>query len=666
MKLGPLEIRRAQAAAAEAPARGLTEKGASGTHNFGGFLTGHEYNTDLRFPASIRMYDRMRRSDPAVREALGHIRAPIMNATWQIEPASGSSEDLEIAEMIRCAFFEWLDQPFSEYLHQALLHLAHGYGVFETPTKIVEAEIEYDLPAGDDDEDARTATVTRQWVTWTRFAQRLPETIQKWNVKAGELESVEQWAWKEGTFGQWTIPADQLLVYVNEREGDDFLGVSLLRSAVKPFVIKETLENIMAVAAERHGIGINTAFVPEKYADDQAMIDRVETMMRDLNGGDRPYLVFPGPKGTADQQGRDGFQFEIVTPTSTIPDLVNFAEYLRADIKGNVLARFAELGHGSVGARATGDSQSPVWVDALHAVATYIGTVNQLAIRRLVDLNYTTTRYPRLVAHDIESKNLEEFANANSKLLTAGGIKADRTYRAFVRQALGAPDEDEDAEEQLQQTRPEMGDDDDPAFDRDRPEPRQPNDPDPDNLEERERLRERARAAEREADRMVVQAELAEVTAAVRALAEQRREPAGPSTVTNPVVNVQPPDMAAFAEALADRMKLVLVDVAGALAAQSAPTVNVDLAEIHDLVDVVTAAAAREQPAPEITVEAADVDLTPVLDRLEQLIRAITTQEPPVVNVNPEINVEVPQRTRRVEFNRGAGDRLDSAVVKDV
>lgn len=665
MRFGPLEIRRAQAAGEQPPTRGLQEKGASGTQNFQGFLSGHEYSRDLRFPDSIRMYDRMRRSDPAVRESLGHIWAPIQNATWQIEPASDDPEDREIAEMIRCAYFEWLDQPFSEYLHQSLLHIAHGYGVFETPTKVVETEIEIELPA-DDGTEATTRTVSRQWVTWRRFAQRLPETIARWNVQDGELVSVEQWAWKDGAFGQYVIPAEQLLVFVNEREGDDFHGISLLRSAVKPFVIKETVENIMSVAAERHGIGINTTYLPDQYRDDQAMIDRVEQMMRDLNGGDRPYLVFPGPKATAAESGRDGFTFEIVTPTSTIPDLVEFAEYLRGDIKGNVLARFAELGHGSVGARATGDSQSPVWIDALHAVATYVATVNDMAIRRLVDLNYTTTRYPRLVAQDIESKNLEEFANAHAKLLMADGIKADRTYRQFLRRGLGAPDEDEDAEQQLAGNQPDPGDEDGAGFNRDRPQPREPNDPDPQNLMERERLRDRARMAEREADRMVVRAELAEVTAAVRALAEHR-QPAGPSTVTNPVVNVQPPDMAVFAEALADRLKLVLVDVAGALAQQSAPTVNVDLAEIHELVDVVTAAAGREQPIPEITVQAADVDFTPVLDRLEQLLRAISEQQPPVVNVTPEITLQQPPaRNKKIELRRDSKGELDSALVQEV
>lgn len=619
VKLGPVELRRVKAADAPRPRR--TEIGAAGTINQRGWLQGHEYLSELRHPQSIGVFDRMRRSDAAVREALGHIWAPIKNATWEVEPASDDELDLEVAAFIRCAYFDWLSHPFSQYMHQSLLHLVSGFQLFETPLHVVEDEIEIEQPDG-----GETKTVRKQWVTWRRFAQRLPETIRKWNVEDGELVSVEQWAWKGDTYGQWEIPADLFLLFVNEQEGDDYTGVSLLRSAYKPWFMKELVEKVMGVAAERHGIGINTTYLPDKYAGDEAMVDRVEDMMRDIGSGDRPYAVFPFPKSTAGSgAGGDGGFFEIVTPESTIPDLVAFCEYLRGDIKGNVLARFAELGHGSVGARATGDVQSLVWFAALESVARYISDVNQTAIRRLVDMNYDVTRYPRLCAQDIESRNLEEFANAHAKLTAAGAINTDTTYRAFVRQVLGAPDEDEPEESDME---PLPEDQDGP----DKPRPEDQREPEPQRYSHQPEQEERPDRTD----------EILQILAQV-----VTREPAAPEVHVSPEINLdlgKVDGLAGAITALADR-------------SIPAPVVNVNL---DDLVTVLRDLLERE-PTP------ANVQVTVPEQPAPQITVNVPEQKPPVVNVTPEITVEQPKTpARQVELERDQAGKLKRAVVTDV
>jgi hypothetical protein len=445
LRLGPLEFRRYQAAAApRTRVQARPERGASGTQNIDGYLQSHEYLRELTFPLSIRVYSEMRRSDPSVREALWHVWAPILNATWSVEPVSDDPLDLEVAEFVSRAYFEWQDEPFLQYLTQALRYLAHGFALFETPMKVYEGELEFENPATHE-----KTTVRRQWLTWRRFAERLPETVTRWHVDEGELIEIEQQAWKDGDWGEWTLPAEECVLYVNEQEGDDYSGVSLLRTAYKPWWIKTIVEQTAGVAVERHGVGINTAYVPAQYRDDDVMLDRIEEMLAKVRAGEFSYLVFPGPKATASESGRDGFTFEIVSPQGTLPDLVGYLEYLRGDIKGNVLARFAELGHGSVGARATGDVQSEVWYDALRGIARYVAAVNERAVKRLVDMNYSVEQYPKLTVSDIESRNLEEFANAHFRLLSGGAILPDASYRAFVRGIVDAPDED-DVEQRLE------------------------------------------------------------------------------------------------------------------------------------------------------------------------------------------------------------------------
>ena len=447
MRIGPFHIGRVQAATQ--PARAQRELGASGTINVDGILQQDEYNPTLQGQSALRTYDRMRRSDSSVREALQHIFAPIKNATWEIEPASDDPEDLEIAAFIDASYFKWPTQPFHEYLNQALHYLTFGYQVFEQVDQIIDAELEFSVPG----EDAPRTIPSRQFLTLKRFAQRLPHTIYRWNMEDGELTSIVQFLFTGAEPPQVEIPADRLLVYTNEREGDDLTGISLLRTAYKPWVMKELVEKCAAVGVERHGVGINTMYVPDRYRDDDAMMDRIEDMLANLRSGEFNYLVIPGPKGTGgSDQSMNGFYFEIVGPAGGIPDFTQLLAYHRGEIKGNVLARFGELGHGQTGARATGDTQSEVWYDGLHAVARHVSAVNDIAIRRLVDANYpNVTRYPTLEARDIESKSLSEFADANSKLVLAGAIIPDQPFRDFVRQSVDAPEESEEVEQDLQE-----------------------------------------------------------------------------------------------------------------------------------------------------------------------------------------------------------------------
>jgi hypothetical protein len=421
-----------RAQAEPAPAR--RQLGASGTIIQDGWLVSSEYSPDLRGVQGLRVYDRMRRSDASVREALGHVFAPLLNARWEVEPAGESDLDLEVAAFCEAALFGWMRQPWSELLRTILLYLPQGFQVFE----LVEEVEEYELRVGD------RVVPRRPYLVWRRWAHRRPETIIRWMMEGGELRSVVQRVFTGRGYEDVEIPADRLVVFTNEREGDDLTGMSVLRSAVKPWMIKEVVEKVAGISTERYGAGIPVGYVPERFENDREVVDRVEQMLRDLRAGEFSYLVFPGPKQMAN---RDGYLFEIVAPTGNPPDFSGLLTYLRGEVKASVLARFSELGHGTAGARATGDVQSEVWYDALHATATYVADVVSEALRRLVDGNYPgVTAYPRLVPRNIEGRGLIEFADYVAKTMAVGALIPDKSLREAVRKAGDIPPEGEDAQ----------------------------------------------------------------------------------------------------------------------------------------------------------------------------------------------------------------------------
>lgn len=444
MRIGPFQFSRARAAASTEPTSAPhTAAGASGTINLSGFLVpDDERNPELRGKEALKTLKRMERTDGAVREVYLHTTVPVLNATWDIDPAGDDPEDLEIAEFIRRAYFEWSLTPFKQTMQLTLKYLAQGFQIFELTEQVVEAELSYATPDG----NTETVVPRRQFVTWRRWEHRRPETVYKWIAPEGELEQVVQHAYKDDNWGEWTMDAADLAVFVNEQEGDDFEGFSVIRPAYKSWKLKELVERVMAMSVEAHGVGIRAAYAPDDAKTDSAIVAALESQMQSLRAGESNYVVFPGPKATASTTGQptSGYLFEIVTPPGGLPDFTPFLNYLRGDIKGAVLARFSELGHGGTGARSTSDSQSEVWYDALHAVADQISSVHNEKIKLLVDKNYANVeRYPKLVARDIETKSLLEFANANAALFAAGAINADRSYRAYIRQGIDAPDEDE-------------------------------------------------------------------------------------------------------------------------------------------------------------------------------------------------------------------------------
>lgn len=484
MKLGPLDISRNvttattpdesvanDAAPRKQISRAPTEKGASGTVNMQGFLQQEEYLSDLKGQQGLRIYDRMRRSDPDVREALGHISAPVRRAlvNASVEPASDEPEDQEIAEMVRCTLFEWAETPWSRTVSQMLTMLPFGHSVFETCWQVVDAELEVTDPVTGEVE----SLPSRQFLVWERLAQRLVRTIWKWNVANGRLESIEQQTFKGEAWERITIPAEDLIIFTLEQEGDDYTGMSLIRSAYKPWMLKELIEKVSGMSVERHGVGTPIAYPSTEAQADDPIYDRLEAILQDHRSGEMNYIVAPGPKNMGRGDGLNGYTFEILSPAGGLPDFTGLLEYYRGAIKGSVLARFAELGHGSTGARATGDTQSEVWRDALKAILDEIlGPLNQ-KLRGMVLKNYAVKRFPRVCAGDVDAKNLEEFANAISKLVAVGAVVPDDTFRGWTRTQIAAPDEDE-VEEAGEAPEP---DEDSPVYDPANPQLQLPIDP---------------------------------------------------------------------------------------------------------------------------------------------------------------------------------------------
>ncbi|PRI10926.1 phage portal protein family protein [Leucobacter massiliensis] len=383
----------------------------------------HEENPDLQWPHSIDVFDRMRRADPQVKSVLRAVTLPIMRTEWVID-GTGCRPEV-VAHVAGDLGLPVKGEPFvaplrtkgrfsfKEFLRLALLELVYGHSFFEQV---------YDQSSG--------ATHLG------KLAWRPPRTIADVEVaKDGGLVAIKQHG-RDGR-AEVEIPVDRLVAFVNEREGANWIGESLLRSAYKMWILKDRVLRIQALAAERNGLGLPvfTAAAPPEgasYEEIVAWADQEIARGLDIAKGAR----------AGDAAGASlahGSTLQFVGVTGKIPDLDKPIRYYDEQIARAVLAHFLNLGT-ETGSWALGSTFANFFTDSLNAVAQHIADVtNQHVIEDLVDLNWGTSEpAPRLVPAAIGEQQ-PVTAEAIRALIDCGAIEADEPLEAWIRERFGAP-----------------------------------------------------------------------------------------------------------------------------------------------------------------------------------------------------------------------------------
>lgn len=385
-----------------------------------------EKNPDLQWPNSIDVFDRMRREDPQVKSVLRAVTLPILRTGWAIDGAGCRPE--VVAHVAKDLGLPVKGEPFvaprrrkgrfsfNEFLRLALLYLVFGHSYFEQV---------YDIdPAG--------------MTHIKKLAWRPPRTISDIEVaKDGGLVAVKQHGIAESS--EVKIPVDRLVAFVHEREGANWLGESLLRSAYKMYVLKDRVLRIQALTAERNGLGlpvVTTAAPPEdadfdaavKWLDEQ--IAAAEKIAKEVRGGDAAGVGLP-----------HGATLAFVGVTGKLPDTDSPIRYYDEQIARAVLANFLNLGgNNSKGSYALSDVLGGFFTDSLNTVAEQVADIfDQHVIEDLVDHNWGPEEpAPRLVPAPIGERQ-QITAEVIKALIECGALIVDDSLRAYVRDRWGLP-----------------------------------------------------------------------------------------------------------------------------------------------------------------------------------------------------------------------------------
>ncbi|AXA95453.1 hypothetical protein [Microbacterium sp. PM5] len=391
-----------------------------------------ERNPDLQWPQSVEVFDRMRREDPQVKSVLRAVTLPILRTDWVID-GSGCREEVtnHIADDLGLPV---KGQPFvaplrtkgrfsfKEFLRLASLELVYGHSFFE---QVYEIDANGLAHIG-------------------KLAWRPPRTISEIDVASdGGLVAIKQQALKDGK--AVVIPVDRLVAFVNEREGANWFGESLLRAAYKMFILKDRVLRIQALTAERNGLGLPVYKAPPlpenavdwtfdqatKWLDDQ--IEAGKKLATEARAGDAAGVGLP-----------NGADFSFMGVTGKLPDTDALIRYYDEQIAAGALLHFLSLGgDNATGSYALGETFATFFTDSLNAVAQHLAEViQQHVIEDLVDANWGPSEPAPRIIPAVIGETQPITADALKALVDAKVIFPDAALEAWTRAKYGMPVKD--------------------------------------------------------------------------------------------------------------------------------------------------------------------------------------------------------------------------------
>jgi len=393
------------------------EIGRPGTQMFSGFIT-EEFNADLRDKQGVTMYDRMRKTDAQIFASLNAIKLPLLSAKWFIEPAKGNDVDEDLATE-QAMFIEdnlMNGLKWKKQLKLILTFLEFGFKYLEKVFGL--------------DENGK--------IIWTKWGDRQQTAHLKWEDDNGNRGAQQQLSIMDSSNTNPFMPMEKLLLFSYNREGDNYAGVSLLRTVYKHWWFKETLYKIQGISAERFGVGIPWI----QLGNNNSASDKTEAenLGKNMRSNETAYIVTPG---SASSKEGDGWNVDILTPkgdpkASAIKDAI---EHHNRMITMNILAPFLNLGADSSGSFALSKDQSSFFLLSLKAIAEDIKEVVNQAIEELILYNWADTKvFPKLDVTEIGKTDLLGFAQALNVLTTSGLLDTDDELKRFVRNTMKLPD----------------------------------------------------------------------------------------------------------------------------------------------------------------------------------------------------------------------------------
>lgn len=409
--------------------------GTSGTELYAGYFN-EEYLSKLLASEGIKVYDQMRRSDGQVAMLLRVVKNPIKSARRWIEPASDDPDNQERAAFIEHILFNDIGYPdgskrksFGEFISEALTFVEFGFSVFE----IVHKQVKGHPTWGD-------------YLGLKDIGFRHQRSILEWVLREnGSIDYIRQLV-NGDLMTDAAIPGQHLLVFSNDREGDNYEGISMLRPCYGAYFRKNIYRKLQAVGIERAAKGVPIGKMPIEALgrdDWETQRGRFQALIDKLSAHEKNGIV-TGP-------GYEITELKITHDSEKVQSVINSEN---VEMSKSFLANFMELGlESNGGSYALGSDLSDIFLSGIEFLGQMLEEqVNSRLIVPLINAKFGPQEfYPKLKFSGINDKAGKETAEVLTALNGAGLLQASDQVKAHIHQLYSLPAFDPEIEDELQE-----------------------------------------------------------------------------------------------------------------------------------------------------------------------------------------------------------------------
>lgn len=393
----------------------LKPLGVSGTELFAGYFN-EEYLQQLRGRKGAKQWDEIRRSESQVAMLMNAVMNPIKSATWEFEAAENVADAEKHRDLIKYCAFDMID--WEAHLHEALTLIPFGFAMFEKIDTVIFGHPQFGTFNG-----------------IKALAFRSQKTIERWIVdpSTGNLSKVIQWVQGDLVSDKSNLlemDAKFLLVMTNNKEGDNYEGISALRPMFGAWFRKNLYLKIAAIGMEKSAIGIPIGTIPTgKQTKEQ--LDSFKEVLSNFAAHESAYLL--KPQGWEVAIEKNDFD------ASAVKEMILLEN---TEMINSLVANFLALGmNGGGGAFALGNSLAEFFLSGIQTYADIIaGVWNRQLIPNQVRLNYgPQPAYPKLKVSGISDKAGKELAEILALLSKSQAVKPDMKLEEFLRTRYSLP-----------------------------------------------------------------------------------------------------------------------------------------------------------------------------------------------------------------------------------
>lgn len=389
----------------------VLEIGSAGTENYAGYIA-EEYLSDLRGTKAMKVYDKMRRSDPRIKMVLSAVKNPIKSADWYIEAEENDQAERQKILIEKILLKGGIGKSWKKNLHEVLSMIDFGYSLQEITHKAVLRDREIGPHVG-----LKSLKLISQ------------KTIERFNVnKDGSLKSVNQQA--DGDTGRNVdIPAQFLLHFSIDKEGDNYEGVSMLRACYGSWLRKNNALKQESVGNQNASTPIPVLSVPDGEQNSDQYKNAI-AFLQNYTTNQASYLVKPV-----------GWELELVNNTFDSSKIRETIKSENEEIAFAFLANFLNLGSGMGGSYALSNDLSDFFSSSLEFIAEEICEVyNIILIPQLVKLNFPNQEcMVKLKVSGIADRAGKEFAEVIELLTRSKALTPDHELEESLRKKYKLP-----------------------------------------------------------------------------------------------------------------------------------------------------------------------------------------------------------------------------------